>query len=66
VPYTVRDLKNVVHMSKKFMMAQHNYTAYELETLVIPEALLKWKNKFIGYWLHVITNHQALEFFKTQ
>lgn len=53
-------------MSKKFTNAQQNYAVYELEMLVILEALLKWEDNLIGYDIHIITNHQALEFFKTQ
>jgi len=37
-----------------------------METLAIPEALLKWEDKLIGNHLHMVTNHRALEFFKTQ
>jgi hypothetical protein len=33
---------------------------------MILEALLKWEDKLIGYRIHVVTDHQALEFFKTQ
>jgi len=39
---------------------------YELETLAILEALLKWEDKLMGYEIHIITDHKALEFFKTQ
>jgi hypothetical protein len=53
-------------MSKKFTTAQHNYAMHELETLSILEALLKWEDKLIGYCIHIITDHKALEFFKTQ
>ena len=53
-------------MSKKFTNAQQNYAVHELETLAILEALLKWEDKLVGYRLHVITDHKALEFFKTQ
>ncbi len=53
-------------MSKKFTSAQHNYQVHELETLAILEALLKWEDKLIGYRIHVIMDHKALEFFKTQ
>ncbi len=53
-------------MSKKFTNAQHNYRVHELETLAILEALMKWEDKLIGYRIHVITDHKALEFFKTQ
>ncbi len=52
-------------MSKKFTTAQHNYQVHELKTLGILEALLKWEDKLMGYHIHVITDHQALEFFKT-
>ena len=53
-------------MSKEFMMAQQNYTIHKLETLLILEALMKWEDKLIGYNIHIITDHKALEFFKTQ
>jgi len=53
-------------MSKKFTTAQQNYAIHELETLAILEALIKWEDKLIGYAIYIITNHKALEFFKTQ
>jgi len=53
-------------MSKKFTMVQQNYTVHELETLAILEALMKWEDKLIGYDICIITDHKALEFFKTQ
>ncbi len=53
-------------MSKKFMLVQHNYWVHKLETLAILEALLKWEDKLISYRIHVITDHKAMEFFKTQ
>jgi hypothetical protein len=53
-------------MSKKFTDAQRNYCVFEQETLAILEALLKWENKLLGYRIHVVTDHKALEFFKTQ
>jgi hypothetical protein len=53
-------------MSKKFSSAQQNYAVHELETLAILEALMKWEDKLMGYRIHVITDHKALEFFKTQ
>ena len=53
-------------MSKKFTIAQHNYAMHELETLAILKALLKWEDKLIRYWVHIITDHKALEFFQTQ
>ena len=53
-------------MSKKFTGAQMNYRVFEMETIAILEALLKWEDKLIGNRLNVITDHRALEFFKTQ
>ena len=53
-------------MSKKFTTAQQNYTVHILETLAILKALMKWEDKLIGCDIHIITNHKALEFFKTQ
>ncbi len=53
-------------MSKKFSYAQQHYAVHELETLAILEALHKWEDKLIGQKIHVITDHKALEFFKTQ
>jgi hypothetical protein len=53
-------------MSKKFMAAQHNYRVFEMETIAILEALLKWEDKLIGNRIHIVTDHRALEFFKTQ
>jgi hypothetical protein len=53
-------------LSKKFSDAQRNYCTFEHETIAILEALLKWEDKLIGRRIHVITDHQALEFFQTQ
>ena len=53
-------------MSKKFTIAQHNYRVFEMETIAILEGLLKWEDKLIGNRIHVVTDHRALEFFKTQ
>ena len=53
-------------MSKKFTAAQHNYHVFEMETIAILEALLKWEDKLIGNKIHIVTDHRALEFFKTQ
>ena len=63
---TWQQCKPAGFMSKKFTTAQHNYAVHELETLAILEALLKWEDKLVGYQIHVITNHKALEFFKSQ
>jgi hypothetical protein len=37
-----------------------------METIAILEALRKWEDKIISNTIHVVTDHQALEFFKTQ
>ena len=53
-------------MSKKFTYEQQHYAVHEMETLAILEALMKWEDKLVGRKVHVITDHKALEFFKTQ
>ena len=53
-------------MSRKFTDAQRNYRIFELEMIAILEALLKWEDKLLGYRVHIVTDHQSLEFFKTQ
>jgi RNase H-like domain found in reverse transcriptase len=53
-------------MSKKFTAAQMNYHMFEMETIAILKALLKWENKLLGRRVLVVTDHKALEFFKTQ
>jgi RNase H-like domain found in reverse transcriptase/Reverse transcriptase (RNA-dependent DNA polymerase)/Integrase zinc binding domain len=53
-------------MSKKFTSAQHNYRVFEMETIAILEALLKWEDKLLGNRINIVTDHRALEFFKTQ
>jgi hypothetical protein len=53
-------------MLKKFTAAQYNYHVFKMETIAILEALLKWKDKLISNKIHVVTDHCALEFFKTQ
>jgi hypothetical protein len=50
----------------KFTNTQRHYCVFEQETIMILEALLKWEDRLIGYCIHVVTNHQALEFFKMQ
>jgi hypothetical protein len=51
---------------RKFTDVQRHYRVFEQETIAILEVLLKWEDKLIGYCIHVVTNHQVLEFFKTQ
>jgi RNase H-like domain found in reverse transcriptase/Integrase zinc binding domain len=53
-------------MSKKFHDAQFNYRVFEMETLAILEALLKWEDKLIGHKFTVVTDHRLLEFFQKQ
>ena len=53
-------------MSKKFQEAQYNYRVFEMETLAILEALLKWEDKLLGRKFTVVTDHKALEFFSKQ
>jgi len=53
-------------MSKKFTATQMNYQVFEMETIAILEALLKWEDKLLGQRILVVTDHKALEFFKMQ
>ena len=53
-------------LSKKFTSAQQNYRTFEHETLAILEALLKWEDKLLGHKLRIVTDHEALQFLKTQ
>jgi hypothetical protein len=53
-------------MSKKFTSAQRNYFTYEHETLGMLEALLKWEDKLIGLSINIVTNHKALQTFRTK
>jgi hypothetical protein len=53
-------------MSKKFTTVQMNYWVFKMETIAILEALLKWEDKLLGRKICIVTDHKALEFFKTQ
>ena len=53
-------------MSKKFTKAQHHYFVYEQETLAVLEALMKWEDQLTGHPINIVTDHKALQFFKTQ
>jgi hypothetical protein len=53
-------------ISKKFSSAQMSYRTYEQETVAILEALMKWEDKLIGNKFTIVTDHQSLEYFKTQ
>jgi hypothetical protein len=63
---TWQQCKPAGFMSKKFTSAQQNYRLFELETLAILEALIKWEDKLVGCHIHIVTDHKALEFFLTQ
>jgi NDP-sugar pyrophosphorylase family protein len=39
---------------------------FKHETLAILKALLKWEDKLLGFHIHVVTDHKALEFYKMQ
>ena len=51
-------------LSRKFTPAQFNYCTWERELLAILEALLRWEDKLLGLQFTVVTDHQALTFFK--
>ena len=51
-------------LSRKFTPAQMNYCTWEHELLGVLEALLHWKDRLLGIKFMVITDHQALTFFK--
>jgi len=53
-------------MSHKFKEAQQNYWVFEMETLAILKALIKWEDKLIGQKFTVITDHQSLKIFSKQ
>src|SRR6266545_3866548 len=63
---TWKECRPAGFMSKKFTTAQHHYAVHELETLAILKALIKWEDKLIGRQVHIVMDHKALEFFKTQ
>ena len=54
------------YLLKKFMSAQHNYRMHKHKTLVVLEALMKWKDKLLGRKFTMVTDHKGLEYFKTQ
>jgi RNase H-like domain found in reverse transcriptase len=37
-----------------------------METIAILKAILKWEDKLLGNRVNIVTDHRALEFFKTQ
>ncbi|KAF8670178.1 hypothetical protein AX14_005910 [Amanita brunnescens Koide BX004] len=52
------------YLSWKFTPAQVNYCTWERELLAILEALMTWEDKLLGLPFMIITDHQALTFFK--
>jgi hypothetical protein len=59
-------MKPAGFMSKKFTLAQHNYFTYKHETLGVLKALLKWEDKLIGLTINIVTDHKALQTFRTK
>ena len=53
-------------MSKKFTATQMNYHVWEMEMIAVLEVLLKWEDKLLGYPIHIVSDHKALEFFDNQ
>ena len=51
-------------MSRKFSPAQFSYKTWDREALAILEGFTKWEDKLIGRRVRVVTDHEALGFFK--
>ena len=52
---TWQTCRPVGFMSKKFTKAQHHYFV-----------LMKWEDQLTGHPINIVTDHKALQFFKTQ
>jgi hypothetical protein len=52
--------------SKKFSPAQYTYRTWDRELLAIIEGLMKWEDKLLGRRMNIVTDHEALKFFKNQ
>jgi hypothetical protein len=52
-------------MSQKFSVAQFSYKTWDHEALAILEGFLQWEDKLLGRKVNVVTDHEALGFFKT-
>ena len=50
----------------KFTLAQFSYKTWDQEALAILEGFLCWKDTLLGRKVNVVTDHEALGFFKTQ
>jgi len=53
-------------MSRKFSPAQFSYKTWDREALAILEGFLRWEDKLLGRKVNVVTDHEALGFFKNQ
>lgn len=53
-------------LSKKFAGAQSAYFTQEQETIAILEGLNKWEDKLIGTRFTLVTDHESLEYLRTQ
>jgi hypothetical protein len=53
-------------MSKRLTSAQHSYYPMELEALAALEGIEKFHDKLTGIKFTIVTDHQALEFFKNR
>jgi hypothetical protein len=53
-------------MSQKFTAAQFSYKTWDHEALAILEEFLRWEDKLLGRKVSMVTDHEALGFFKTQ
>lgn len=53
-------------MSKKFSAAQRAYYPMELEALAALEGVEKFRDKLVGNKFTIVTDHQALEFFRNR
>ena len=53
-------------MSKKLSIAQRSYYPMELEALAALEAVEKFRDKITGVKFTIVTDHQALEFFRNR
>ena len=53
-------------MSKEFSNAQQHYQTHEHETITMLKALMKCEDKLLGCKFTLVTDHEGLEYFKTQ
>jgi hypothetical protein len=53
-------------MSRKFSPAQFSYKTWDREALAIVQGFMRWEDKLLGRRVRVVTDHEALGFFKNQ